>query len=136
MAKNYFILKSPKWRQRHPFGRCFLHNLLNSWNVKKERKIQFFSKFRGFCVGLSNGNIAADKYFIDSSNSYAIMSGSDLCWISEKKHRFECPTDAIKPKWNDQGDVIGCGLLISQEDKVSIFFTANGVLIGLFVFGL
>jgi hypothetical protein len=53
--------------------------------------------------------------------------------LSGKSHPFEWPNEAIKPKWNDQGDVIGCGLLLNPENEVSIFFTGNGILMGQFL---
>jgi hypothetical protein len=70
-----------------------------------------------------------------------------------KRHRFELPNGAIRPKWkarlpfelatdpnrpewNYHGDVIGCGLLLDSENKLAIFFTLNGVLRGLLTWEL
>jgi hypothetical protein len=56
--------------------------------------------------------------------------GRDYYWLSEKKHTFEWPNGAIKPEWNGQGDVVGCGLVLNSEKEVSLFFTGNGILMG------
>jgi hypothetical protein len=45
-------------------------------------------------------------------------------------HPFEWPNGAIKPKWNDQGDVLGSGLWLNPKKELSIFFTGNGLLMG------
>jgi hypothetical protein len=50
--------------------------------------------------------------------------------LSGWKYQFDWPNGAIKPKWNDQGDVIGCGLLLNPANELSIFFTGNGILMG------
>jgi hypothetical protein len=52
--------------------------------------------------------------------------------ISGKKHAFEWPNGAEKPTWNAVGDVFGCGLLLSPENELSIFFTLDGILLGPF----
>jgi hypothetical protein len=36
----------------------------------------------------------------------------------------------IRPEVKDTGNVIGCGILINPDDKLAIFFTLNGILIG------
>jgi hypothetical protein len=67
-----------------------------------------------------------------SPHSYAIHSDSDFCLLSGKQHYFEWPNSAtIKPRWKGLGDVIGCGILLSPKDEMSIFFTLNGTLMGL-----
>jgi hypothetical protein len=58
-------------------------------------------------------------------NSYAF--GFDYCWLSGQKHLIEWPIDAV---WIGQKDVSGCGFLINPENKVSIFFILNGILLG------
>jgi hypothetical protein len=55
--------------------------------------------------------------------------------LSGKEHAFEWPNEAAKPEWSaadeaDKGDVIGCGLLLSRQNELSIFFTFNGILLG------
>jgi hypothetical protein len=88
------------------------------------------SKFRQF-VGLSNGNILEDSFTVgDSPNSYAIQDDCDYCWLSGKIHHFDWPNDAIKPEWDGEGDVVGCGLVLNPGNKLSVFFTGNGILMG------
>jgi hypothetical protein len=57
----------------------------------------------------------------------------DYCFIAENKHAFEWPNGAIKPKANGKDDVVGCGLVLSPQNELSIFFTGNGVLMGQFL---
>jgi hypothetical protein len=63
-------------------------------------------------------------------NSYAIEDGCDHCWISGKTHKFEGPNGTTKPEWNGLGDVVGCGLVLNPAKELSLFFTANGILLG------
>jgi hypothetical protein len=63
------------------------------------------------------------------ANSYAINKSCISCSLSGKDHRFERP-GGIKLELNGQGDVIGCGLVLSPNGKVAIFFTVNGTLLG------
>jgi hypothetical protein len=65
-------------------------------------------------------------------NTYAIQPGFDWCRLSGKCHRFECPPEMGKPQWNGGGDVVGCGLFLDPKNKLSIFFTGNGMLMGNF----
>jgi hypothetical protein len=65
-----------------------------------------------------------------SPNSYGIRYIRDYCWLNGNLHTFEWPNDAIKPEWKGTGDVYGCGLMLSPENELSIFFTANGILMG------
>jgi hypothetical protein len=71
----------------------------------------------------------------NSSNSYAAPIGFDYCLLSGKKHRFEWPNGTEYPTWNAIRDVLGCGLLLSRENEMSIFFTLNGILLGEFFLG-
>ena len=82
-------------------------------------------------VGLSNGDIG--DFVGEKPNSYSMCYGGD-CWLAGETPRFEWPEGAIKPKWKGRGDVVGCGLLLNPEKKVSIFFTVNGILMGQFSF--
>jgi hypothetical protein len=44
------------------------------------------------------------------------------------------PVGAIQPRLLHNGiDVYGCGLVLDHEDKLAIFFTLNGQLMGEFV---
>jgi hypothetical protein len=85
-------------------------------------------------VGLSSGNIPNGSIVgglgFGLRNSYAMRSGYDCCRLSGYEHHFEWPNGAIKPESKGQGDVLGCGLLLSSENEVSIFFTGNGLLMG------
>jgi hypothetical protein len=55
----------------------------------------------------------------------------DKYWIAGEQHRFELPEGADRPRpKNDGTDVYGCGLVLDPEDKVAIFFTLNGQLLG------
>jgi hypothetical protein len=59
------------------------------------------------------------------------------CWISKQHHFFQWPNEAIRPEWIEgPGDVLGCGLLLNPENKLSIFFTGNGTLMGQFIEGV
>jgi hypothetical protein len=90
---------------------------------------------RYFRIGLSNGNIPHGSFLDGSSNSYAnIGYDADSCWLSGRLHYFELADGAIKPKWNRRGerneDVLGCGLLLNSKNKLFIFFTGNGIMMG------
>jgi hypothetical protein len=90
------------------------------------------SKCRQILVGLSIGNIPEGDVVSDLQNSYGMRDNNTYCWLSMKTHHFEWPNGAIKPKWNGNsiGDVFGCGLLLNPANKLSIFFTGNGLLMG------
>jgi hypothetical protein len=81
-------------------------------------------------VGLSSGNLPNRRCVGHFPNSYSIPHGYGFCWLSQEAHDFEWPNIAIKPKWNFRGDVIGCGLVLNPQNKLSIFFTGNGSLMG------
>jgi hypothetical protein len=86
-----------------------------------------------FFVGLSHANLPDDYRRIDRTpNVHAFSGGRNYCYSNGKKHNFEWQEGAKKPVWNDIGDVLGCGLLLSPTNKVDIFFTGNGVLMGQF----
>jgi hypothetical protein len=69
---------------------------------------------------------------MENKNYYDFGTGLDFCWLSGKEQKFDWPNGAIKPKWNGHGDVVGCGLLQSPDNKLAIFFTVNGLLLGQF----
>jgi hypothetical protein len=54
----------------------------------------------------------------------------DYCFLSGAVRFFDWPFGAIKPKWYGCGDVFGCGLVLSADNTLAIFFTANGILMG------
>jgi hypothetical protein len=92
--------------------------------------IKKWLKFRNL-VGLSTGNIPNGSFVGLLPNSYAFQDGRDCYFLSEKRHDFEWPDDAIEPEWNGLlGNVLGCGIFLSAEKKLSLFFTMNGTLMG------
>jgi hypothetical protein len=40
------------------------------------------------------------------------------------------PEGAIRPEEKEYGNVYGCGLVLDTQDKLWIFFTLNGKLLG------
>jgi hypothetical protein len=63
-------------------------------------------------------------------NSYAISNGSDFCLLAKERHDFG------KQAWKLHsifGDVLGCGIVLSPTNKLTIFFTLNGALMGRFI---
>jgi hypothetical protein len=50
--------------------------------------------------------------------------------LAGERHLFELPEGAIRPKWKEYWNVLGCGLVLDPEDKLAIFFTLNGKLFG------
>jgi hypothetical protein len=115
----------------------------NSFQSKKN-EIQQFSIFsnRAFYVGLSNGIIPSDdtcywkwpKFYLFSNCKFY---NNKRCCLSGYYHEFEWPNGPIEVKWNENGKVtIGCGILFNPANKLSIFFTANGILMGQFQCGI
>jgi hypothetical protein len=53
-------------------------------------------------------------------------------WLAgEGPCEFESPNgDNGMPKWNGPRKIAGCGILLDPQNKLSIFFTLNGILIG------
>jgi hypothetical protein len=64
-----------------------------------------------------------------SPNSYATPLGFDYYLLSAEEHAFEWPNGTEKHAIRD---VLGCGLLLSPKNRLSIFFTFNGILLGQF----
>jgi hypothetical protein len=56
----------------------------------------------------------------------------DYCLLSGTRHQFEESNGANGPKWNGNGDIVGCGLVLRADRKLTIFFTNNGILMGQF----
>jgi hypothetical protein len=88
-------------------------------------------------VGLSNGNIQENTLLGSTLETYGIHYDDEFlfrfCFIGGKKHPVEWPDGVIVP-WDDQGGVIGCGLLLNPKNELSIFFTINGILMGQFIY--
>jgi hypothetical protein len=88
------------------------------------KKKDNFTIFR-CTIGLSDGTNPDEhpKYFIPIHYYYA-------CWLAGEEHRFEYPEGAIRPRRVDGINVHGCGLVLDPKNKLSIFFTLNGILLG------
>jgi hypothetical protein len=72
----------------------------------------------------------------DYQNSYAISTGSNWYRLAGETNLFELPDEAVQPKMRDNGNgrnVYGCGLVMDPNDKLAIFFTLNGILMGQFI---
>jgi hypothetical protein len=91
-------------------------------------------------MGLSNGIPAEGELIGQYPNSFAITVSTDYhlvwCHLAGEAHIFQLPADgAIQPKLRDDGmDVYGCGLVMDPNDKLAIFFTLNGILIGIYFY--
>jgi hypothetical protein len=67
------------------------------------------------------------------SNSYGIpIVGHHCygCWLAGEVHRFELPEGAVKPEMEENGNVVGCGLVLDPDNEMAIFFSLNGKLLG------
>jgi hypothetical protein len=86
-------------------------------------------------IGLSNGNISDNSRIVEMQHLYVYPKNYDYdsCFLSGNRHNFDWPNGIIKPTWNGKGDVVGCGLSLSPHNKLSIFFTGNGILMGQFI---
>jgi hypothetical protein len=92
-------------------------------------------------MGLSNSSMpaadGADLLVGQYPYSYAIENGYAFkyCWLSGKKHLFEWPLGlSNRLEWNDRVEVMGCGILLTPQNKLALFFTANGIFLGQFQF--
>jgi hypothetical protein len=96
----------------------------------------FLTIFR-WTVGLSDGaNPDYDNSWIGRyQNSYAIPTGRlSYCLLAGDHYQFELPEGVIQTKLKDnRSNFYGCGLVLDPEDKLWIFFTLNGQLMGEFV---
>jgi hypothetical protein len=101
-----------------------------------KEKVDYFTQFFRAWVGLS-GTIADNLEIGRYPNSYAIaipifggFRHHCRCFLAGEYHRFELPEGAIRPKINQFGNVFGCGLVLDPDNKLAIFFTLNGQLLG------
>jgi hypothetical protein len=98
--------------------------------------LNYFPKIFRCRIGLSNGTPAEGELIGDYPNSYAITTVPHLlnwCHLAGETHRFELPNGAIRPKVKvSDTNVYGCGLVMDPNDKLAIFFTVNGTLMGQF----
>jgi hypothetical protein len=73
----------------------------------------------------------------DYPTSYAISTDFYWYWyhLAGETLTFELPYGAVQPRDNGNGrNVYGCGLVMDPNDKLAIFFTLNGILMGQFLF--
>jgi hypothetical protein len=74
-------------------------------------------------------NLAIGGY----SNSYAIPIFGHHCFgcrLAGVPHHFELPEGAILQEMKPNGNVFGCGIVLDPDNKLAIFFTLNGQLLG------
>jgi hypothetical protein len=90
-------------------------------------RIQIFI-FRFFWVGLSNGNIPHGALVGECPNSYAFQRDTSWCKLWGESRRFGLQDI----QWTGPGDILGCGILLSPSNNVSVFFTLNGTPLGEF----
>jgi hypothetical protein len=113
--------------------------VVSEYLIKLTKKFDHFLQFTRASVGFSDGTIPDDDNLWEGQflNSYAIQTGlfNYECSLAGERHRFELPEGSVRPtrkwKWHSL-NVFGCGLVLDQEDKVAIFFTLNGQLLGEF----
>jgi hypothetical protein len=85
-------------------------------------------KFKVFYIGLTN---AENPIYPDS---YTFSIGFDYCFIAGKEHAIDWPNGAIKPKANGKDDVVLCGLVLSPQNDLAIFFTGFDLTTFIFIF--
>jgi hypothetical protein len=91
-----------------------------------------FTHLRCF-VGISDGAIPDHELIGEYSNSYAIpIVGHHFygCWLAGEYRYFELPDGATRPERKHFGNVVGCGLVLEPDNKLAIFFSLNGQLLG------
>jgi hypothetical protein len=87
-------------------------------------------------LGLSDGAIPEPGYLwlAEYPNAYAIPTVTRHsfygCWLAGETHHFQLPEGAIRPRKKEYGNVYGCGIVLDPEDKLWLFFTLNGTLMG------
>jgi hypothetical protein len=77
---------------------------------------------------------------IDSGILLAVRPNPNICVIATMTdghpgvfEHIQVPVGA-SPEQNIQENVFGCGLLIGPDNKLTTFFTLNGILLGEFFF--
>jgi hypothetical protein len=75
-------------------------------------------------IGLSDAAIPGNGY------SWITVPYAVGCWLAGVFHHFEWQDGAIRPIRNFGTNVYGCGLVLDPKDKLAIFFTYNGQLMG------
>jgi hypothetical protein len=76
-------------------------------------------------------NSSIGGYSISYSISISILGRHPCqCLLAGECHRFELPLGAIRPQMKFYGNVFGCGLVLDPDNKLAIFFTLNGQLLG------
>jgi hypothetical protein len=104
---------------------------LNFYGYSKILNNNFLRIFSNFFVGLTKWSIAGSQFIGKKPDSYAIEYGNKtFCWIADEVHAFELANNENRPAYNGLGDILGCGLLMNPENKLAIFFTLNGTLLG------
>jgi hypothetical protein len=91
-------------------------------------------------VGLSDGVVKLYDAFApntqNSQNSFYLITNYETGWLGQERHHFGWRQRLIggveEPKWKHDGDVVGCGLVLDPQNKLAIFFTLNGTLMGKF----
>jgi hypothetical protein len=88
-------------------------------------------------VGLTDGKICLGGLFGLRANSYAINIPINpnghfyQFFLAGERHLIEFSSDGgIRPEQKETGNVVGCGILMNPDEKLTIFFTLNGILIG------
>jgi hypothetical protein len=95
-------------------------------------KIRSFLTIFRFSLGLSPGAIPDNSWIGEYLNSYAIPTNDYFyeCWLAGETHHFELPEGGFDLGLPWGSNVLGCGLVLDPENKLWIFFTLNGKLMG------
>jgi hypothetical protein len=103
---------------------------LSQWNL--------FQNFSDVRIGLSDGGI------FDPNNTSSFFFRPNICVLSLPISKDYCfyyisgEDHLILPegakKYDSSRNVYGCGLVLDPENKLAIFFTSNGMLIGSFFY--
>jgi hypothetical protein len=103
------------------------------------------NNFSSFSFGFTDENgggftgIYGDwRTLFGNPKSYALHSARNFkyCCLAGNNHRFEPCLPVEKRQLNEGRNTFGCGLLLDPKDKLAIFFTLNGLLLGEFELGI